>query len=420
MSTFVAPRFLDDIFNAKPVVIPNAPRLASEAEVFDLLASLPDHPWPAAERMFRFFDGTRAVDDPFRCLPRAADGSFDGYAQRASRELCESGEFCLVVNKVCELSPMLWERARRFLVPLFAHVGFAPGPTNTQLFLSNCRYTPFGVHKDFASVFSTVVRGPKRMLVWPYDALHHLVDDADTDLRYEGYELEGLDAASVRDEATLLHGESGDLLYWPATHWHVGAADERRSLSLTFNVSVASTQPRHVFDALTEHMMRRGIVPPPAVPTARDARGQVALPAQLKAIEGALRAMIDGGELAEVLAEGWMEHVSAYGFVERPGPREVELHPATRLRGDPAFPVLWQHRRDGSIVVCANGRTIYFEADRGILDLIAALNTGETLAVADLVARVQGAEHGLGWDGATTEAFLGELARWRAVELVET
>lgn len=418
MNTFLAPHFLDDVYNRKPVVIPNAPRLASERDVFDLLTSLPAHPWPAAEKMFRFFDGTRAVDDPFRCLPRATDGSFDGYAARAARELCETGEFCLVVNKVCELSPILWERARRFLVPIFAHVGFVPGPSNTQLFLSNCRYTPFGVHKDFASVFSTVVRGPKRMLVWPYEALAHLLDDPDADLRTEGEELDELDPQSVRDDATLLHGETGDLLYWPATHWHVGAADEHQPLSLTFNVSVASTQPRHVFEALTEHLMRKGIVAPPAVPTARDARGQMSLPKPIQAIDDALHTMIDSGELAEVLAEGWMEHVSAYGFVERPGPREVALEPTTQLRGDPAFPVLWQRRRDGSIVVCANGRTIYFEADRGILDLIAALNTGETLVLADGVARVRSAESGSGWDGETTAAFLEELLRWRAIESI--
>lgn len=418
MSAFLAPGFLDEVFDRGPRVIPNAPRLASEAEVFELLASLPDHPWPSVEKMFRFYDGPRAVDDPFRCLPRAADGSFDGYAERAARELCTSGEFCLVVNKVCELSPLLWERARRFLVPLFAHVGFAPGPTNTQLFLSNCRYTPFGVHKDFASVFTTVVRGPKRMLVWPYEALEHLLDDPDLDRRYEGQDLDGLDAASVGDTATVLHGETGDLLYWPASYWHVAAADEERPLSLTFNVSVASTQPRHVFEALTGHLMRKGIVAPPTVPTTHDGRGRVATPAPVLGIEAALRSLIDSGELAEVLAEGWMEHVSAYGFVERPGPRDVELLPDTRVRGDPAFPVLWQARRDGSFVVCANGRTIYFEADRGILELIAALNGGTTLLVSALVARVQAADGGQGWEAETTAAFLGELLRWRAIEVV--
>lgn len=418
MSSFLAPRFLDDTYDQRPVVIPDAPRLASEAEVFELLCSLPDHPWPKTDNMFRFYDGPRAVDDPFRCLPRAADRSFDGYAERAARELSRSGEFCLVVNKVCELSPLFWERARRFLAPLFGQRGFAPGPTNTQLFLSNSRYTPFGVHKDFASVFSTVVRGPKRMLVWPYEALAPHVGDPELDLRYEGYELDGLDPDGVRGAATLLHGETGDLLYWPASHWHVSPADEDRPLSLTFNVSVASTQPRHVYRALTEHLMRRAIVPPPTVPTARDPRGQTALPAPIRAIEGALRDLIDQGELAEVLAEGWLEHVSAFGFVERPRRRDLPLRPSTRLRGDPAFPVLWQRRRDRSIVVCANGQTIYFEADRGVLDLIADLNSGRELVVAELVARVQAAEGGQGWDGATTEAFLGELVAWRAVEVL--
>lgn len=419
MSSFLAPRFLDDHFDAKPAVIPNAPRLATEAEVFDLLCALPDHPWPKTDNMFRFYDGRHAVDDPFRCLPRASDRSFDGYAERAARELSRSGEFCLVVNKVCELSPLLWERARRFLAPLFARVGFAPGPTNTQLFLSNCRYTPFGVHKDFASVFSTVVRGPKRMLVWPYEALAPHVGDPDVDLRYEGHELDGLDPEDARASATLLHGETGDLLYWPASYWHVSPADERGPLSLTFNVSVASTQPRHVFNALTEHLMRRGVVRPPAVPTPRDPGGQTTLPAPIQAIEGALRGMIDRGELAEILAEGWMEHVSAYGFVERPRRRDVELLPTLRLRGEPSFPVLWRRRGDGSLVICANGQTIYFEADRGVLELIATLNAGETFSVAELAARVQAAEGGRGWDGATVEAFLGELVAWRAIEPVE-
>lgn len=104
---------------------------------------------------------------------------------------------------------------------------------------------------DFEAVFdrrpavipvAAVIRGPKRMLVWPYEALLEHVSDPDTDLRYEGWDLDELDPAGLRGQATVLDGDSGDLLYWPASYWHVAEADERQ-LSLTLNLSVASTQP---------------------------------------------------------------------------------------------------------------------------------------------------------------------------------
>jgi hypothetical protein len=398
-------QFVENHFEKSPTVLGGrrmSAVLTTEKELFDLLAIFPAD---AAERTLRFFDGPSLVDDPFACLPREADGSLEGYVTRAAATLCSDGQFGLFVSKVSELSALHWRRARTFFRPLFAKVGHPGGPTTMQIFLSKYGHTPFGVHKDDSSIFHTVVRGPKRMLVWPYEAFAHLVADG-SDMRYEGYVLEELAVDEVRSSAMVLEGQTGDILYWPSTYWHVAEAVPGAPYSLSMNVGFALTQPRHALECLAERLMRASLTGPGStMRTAVDARGEVTMPREIGVMVERLRALLDNGEIERSLCEGWMEHVSSSGFVDRPtAPPDREVDPSAVVKIDEEAPVLWRQDENQGIVVCANGTTIYFGRDGGITHLLTLLNSGHARRVSELLTEVAGQPEA--WDPETLLAFL--------------
>jgi hypothetical protein len=408
--------FAENHFEKSPTVLRGwgvTVTLSTEKELFELLASFPDQTAPGT---LRFFDGPAKVDDPFRCLPNESDGSLEAFVERAARELCSGGQFGLFVSQVSELSALHWRRARAFVQALFTKVGHPPGPTSMQMFLSKYAHTPFGVHKDDASIFHAVVRGPKRMLLWPYEALAHHVADG-SDMRREGYVLEELAVEDVRSSAIVLEGQTGDVLYWPSTYWHVAEEVPGTSYSLSLNVGVALTQPRHVLECLTERLMRASLADPSAIHTAVDARGEVTTPREIAVMIERLRALLDSGEIERSLCEGWMEHVSSSGFDERPDALpSCEIDASDVVAIDGGERALWR-RSEAGLVVCANGITIYFERDGGITSLLASLNSGRAVPVSELLTEV--ARHEDAWDPATIGAFLSALHQARTLSVTQ-
>src|SRR5207245_3009425 len=93
---------------------------------------------------------------------------------------------------------------------------------DVELFVSNNRLTPFGIHRDPASNFTLVVQGRKRMRLWP-EAFFTRRPPMDA----ESY-------AAHLGQALTLEGEPGDLLYWPSSYWHVAESDG--DLSVTMNI----------------------------------------------------------------------------------------------------------------------------------------------------------------------------------------
>src|SRR2546425_360307 len=65
-------------------------------------------------RLRLFGEGGLVMGDVERLLPKAADASFDGYAQRVTAEL-GSPSFTLATNCLQSCDYELWDAARRFL-----------------------------------------------------------------------------------------------------------------------------------------------------------------------------------------------------------------------------------------------------------------------------------------------------------------
>jgi 50S ribosomal protein L16 3-hydroxylase len=84
-------------------------------------------------------------------------------------------------------------------------------------FFGNYRATPFGIHRDPASVFSFVLQGRRTYCFWPMS--HFASDDPDL------YRTDPEVLARHLDHAERFEAGPGDLIYWPSNRWHVILAD---------------------------------------------------------------------------------------------------------------------------------------------------------------------------------------------------
>ena len=169
-----------------------------------------------------------------RLLPAAADRDLSAYQARVTDQL-GGRRFSLVTNSVRSQSREHFRRVKAFTRGLFALIGKEAGWLGADIFLSNTLQTAFGVHRDSASNLSYIVSGRKRMLVWPQE-----VFAGRRDLRCAGPKknvfLDDLDYEAYRERAIVLEGGAGEMLYWPASYWHV--AESTGQPSLVFNVPV--------------------------------------------------------------------------------------------------------------------------------------------------------------------------------------
>ncbi|HZN36649.1 MAG TPA: cupin-like domain-containing protein [Pirellulaceae bacterium] len=169
-----------------------------------------------------------------RLLPAAADRDIAAYQARVTDQL-GGRRFSLVTNSVRRESREHLKRVKAFTRGLIKLIGQDAGWLGADIFLSNTLKTAFGVHRDSASNFSYIVSGRKRMLVWPCE-----VFACRRDLRCAGPKknvfLDDVNCEPYRDQAIVLEGGAGDMLYWPASYWHV--AESTGKPSLVFNVPI--------------------------------------------------------------------------------------------------------------------------------------------------------------------------------------
>jgi hypothetical protein len=230
-------RFVEKFWEREPTTFhyPAQQPLMTEAEALAIFLGLAE----------RFRSGGEADIDLYvengllksnvgRHLPAAADRDLAGYQARVSDQL-DGRRFSLVTNSVRKESRQHFRRVKAFTRGLFELAGKDCGWLGADIFLSNTLQTAFGVHRDSASNFSYIVSGRKRMLVWPCEVF------ADRrDLRCAGPKknvfLDDINYEPYRRRAIVLEGGPGEMLYWPASHWHV--AESTAQPSLVFNVPI--------------------------------------------------------------------------------------------------------------------------------------------------------------------------------------
>lgn len=342
-------------------------------------------------RMVRRQTGEQLGDAYLPLLPRAADRTLARYGERLRRRGYPC--FALMLNNSQVLSPILWARVRDFAAGLVEARGVLPGGMDANLFAGNYRRTPFGVHTDELDVFTWIVEGKKRFLLWPKEALDPLFAPPPGGAaprqphRY----------ADLRGRAQRLDGEAGDLLYWPRQYWHVAEAGAGQ-LSATLSIGHDPSLPGQAWARELLGNLAALAVGPPAEPprgrsalsgnrTTRAAQSRRAVRDELPPDLTRLVAAVSEGSLARRFERDlrlrWMCWITGYGLRTPPGADVRAPRPTDLVRGDVRWPlrvVEW----NGHHLIGTNGYSFAVPSWPTLDSLLTHLGSGEVVRIGDL------------------------------------
>lgn len=306
-------------------------------------------------------------------LPRNEDGSFEGYHRRmVSRHKVQ--DYALIIADWHQFDRALWDRLLLSLEGLAGTVGISRSRIDTQVFLGTYKVTPFGVHKDSRSGFHCPVIGAKTLRFWPAQFAE---------------KTPGLRGAhnyqQFLEESILLTAVVGDVIYWPSDYWHVGESDG--SFSVTWGLGywlgdgIRQLMVETLLKVLDRIESNASAIPPEGVTKA--ARTLDGVDQIMKDLQRAA----SSDELRQSVAQSWLQHHSAYGFLKVPPLLEpVDVPGRGVVRSKPAVRILVSQIAPDSICVAAAGRSCVLPWSPSIPAIVDGLNQGDPLAIEDLFA----------------------------------
>jgi len=369
--------FTATVWNRKPVVFrqPFASPIATENEVYDALlnqlsqqAADPDR--DAYENLSFHIDNARLQSGLRRYLPQTSDRSLARYAARMQQNL--KGRFGLTAgNFHIPLGWDAWNRFRKFLSGLYRHAGVPGSYAEAVLFLGNYENSPQGVHLDDADVFCFVVSGRKRIRLWPARTFSGHPKLTRLSRREYSPHL----ASSI-----CLDGEPGDVLYWPASYWHVGESSGGVDASISLALHYGDNLPRRLNPAFAQ------IVGDAVshVTTSHTPRYRPGDSSREDAIVKIVARETTWRNLRMSLERTRLESKSAFGFSDTlPGISGPGLDSNRTLRVDPRLPI--EYKRLGrEMIVAVAGRSFVMPFTSQIRSLFDTLNVGEQLLIKDI------------------------------------
>jgi hypothetical protein len=314
--------------------------------------------------MLRFLIDNRPVLRLDRYLPRASDGSFEGYHDRISAELNRGRppgrpqrRYACIVNNLEILSPELYQWSRTFIEPLYRAGGMNNLGNYLAVFIGDYHRTAAGVHVDPESNFFFPLAGTKRMRTWPstYPGIAALSGALEYDRALEG--------------STLLEARPGGWLYWPSDNWHVAEGDG--SLSATLTVGLGHR--------------------------ARGDAARALIPFDPDHIEEAVRRVPDSLDLGWRVGTGplgaaarrtqWLARATALGFLQVPARRAIRPpSPLAHVRLAAPGALAWVVE-DGALLVGASGHVRRVADEPAARCMLAELTGGKRHRVGALVER---------------------------------
>jgi len=315
----------------------------------------------------------------------------DGEAYRAYEDRLRAWaggrELGMVVSDVQSLGGALWWSALAVARAIYTSRGMTPGGAHSEIFFGNYKSSFFRVHKDSLETVTFVIRGRKRFLVWPYEVFADRPEvmaggetaqiNLDPDLDYEEF----------RDRASVLEGGPGDVLFWPASYWHVAeGVDDDFVTTITVAFFPSATRSAGCPFRLTNEAIVRFAVdgfasedpvyPAPAGP--EGVRNVV------RDVESTLQRLLDNRTVRRARREFALMWTTAMGFrrVWEEGP-PPELDDATVIAVDPENPLCWVDTNDDGFPTSVNGLVV--TATPAYLPLIEHLNRGGRFVVGELV-----------------------------------
>lgn len=395
---------------------PWIPEFCSPAEYFDILLAI-SREFDAGPRPGPFgfhMDGRRFISQLERWVPRASDGSLEGYQRRLDAML-EGRSLTITANHFAMRSFDVWRRFAVFSRQLAKLAGWPSLEVNVDTFYGRYDHTPDGIHRDSASVLTYVVTGKKTMLAWPTDAFDHR-HPHDGNPMFLGHANTGLAATAPKK----LVGEPGDLLHWSYAHWHMATEQTSWTAGLNLSFYVNRDPMLPLREALAEPEMVEALLPHRL--TLEDCIHDDALPSGDVASPWLDAFVALGKQLAEPAAQRalqtalisrWLVRTSSGGFASVPAMASIETLPDERsvVRGDAELPVGLVHVDGDRALLGANGHVIEAPRSLGLQRFVEFARSGTDSSMGEVVAMVA---DGRSDDGLARQLVL-ELLRSRAI-----
>ncbi len=355
---------------------------AFQARSEKMRAGLHEPPWKAPIAIFleepteeEGFASSMLIK-PHHDLPRADETSMAQYLARLDRRFAPN-RFGVQFRSM-EREWIMWSRFSAIARELQGLLKLGAGRMDLVGFLGNYRRTAFGVHKDSQHVFTFVVAGRKRMLLWPIEAFAGRSEVPDNPaLKQAGlFALTKTEFARARKKAIVLEARPGDLMYWPPSYWH--CADPTPGVGITVTLGVDE-------DLEGRRRFRKG-----------SAEGH----------EG------PSGPSATSAVETRLEAVTGCGLGSRPDAGEpAKLAGRDRVRLARPWPIRFARLDARTNIVAANGYCIRVAAD--VSGMITALNKGAPLEVQQALDRVS--THRTSPQRREAASLVATLCSWHAL-----
>ncbi|MBC7910995.1 MAG: hypothetical protein H7Y30_10875 [Pyrinomonadaceae bacterium] len=382
------PHFVEHYLGQRPIVIKQfyARPLTTAEEVFKGLLTASEQFRAGGHRGAIKFHTERSLkydEVTEKHFPEPDDNSLDGYAERISRSL-NGRRFFVSFDRYQTCDARIYLRVREFLRGLYETTGIPASSSTAVIVFGNYEKTPFGLHRDNAGNFTFVLDGRKRILAWP-------------DEYFSGREdvLYSLDYEPFRDDAIVLEGQSGDLLYWPPNYWHIAESVGGFPLTLSVgNFSPENDASAKFFKKLSRSIEQRvrGAVGAGLYPLNPNQLQESAdqLPLLAGQLSTALREASQDTQLAQSLRIAWLNRMSSFGFQAVPPPLpQSALADEDVCCVDTHYPILWLHA-DNEFVCSANGHAFSITAHPIVLQLLEQLNKGESCRIKCLLDKYAG------------------------------
>lgn len=346
-------KFVSRYWEREPAFLPALfdPPIANAEELFGAIVRMPsrgraDRLWIAGKPQPRRGDDFKLAPlDAFG--PRDSDLSLAGFFER-SQSGFKGRPFGINIHHLQLAWPELWFRFRDFMSGLIDETGELPTQEwDIDTFFGTYESTPFGIHRDNASVFAIGVSGRRAYYFWPNEAF------VEGDPVLATPDLEKM--APRFDEATRVEIGPGDAVYWPSSHWHVVVSEGEPSAVIQLSAYFGARMSDLIAEQARQLLAKKlggadfaRVFPDSPMPGVLADSQAALLPA----------------ELSDALLAFWLKRRSADGFAEIPTPdARTQLNPDVPIRLRNRRSLRWARGSSQQLLVAANGHFVDVEGE---------------------------------------------------------
>lgn len=361
-------------------------------------------------QMSLFVDDGPYVGSRNGLLPDVNDESLTAYNRRIRSRIGER-DYTLALYSVHLYFPALYHRSRAFLSDLFRITGVPQGAVDTDIWLGQYSKNPSGIHRDAAANFSFILSGNKRYIFWPRSRF-----DSTKVARRGHVPLGRDDYEALLEDSVVVEASPGDVVYWPADHWHMAISDPGE-FTCTLNIAMYHNRdPKQFLVQSLGNILQdddtTNAAPCLPVTGSRD------MPDAVTNAFEELRDIVDSGKLWEQAKRRWLRFATASGFERIPdmSASDVELNDDDCVRTT-SSPILCLPSTEGRYYVSAAGQVAEIAASHHLESLLVDLNTGSSIAVSLLRTRYGDAERAVFGEDGYLDALLQFLIQAGGLEV---